>query len=227
MPSLFKSLTIKNLTEKQIRVIRQPSNTRPIIRLVEDNGIQGIVKDFSVNGFIYRNIIGRFLLWREGRAYQKLQGIKGIPVFYRKIDGLALVISKVPGKDLGQLSEEEKPDLEFFQRLTKLIQECHRHGIAHCDIKRSSNIIIDDFGNPHIVDWAAAIEVKEFFIYPFKIIYRRFIEDDFKAVTKLKMRYCPEGITHEEKQSYIRRSIVERTIRAVRDVARKCLQKIA
>jgi len=101
---MFRSLTIKNLAEKQIRIIRQPTNTMPIIRLVEDNGIQGVVKDFSVNGFIYRNIIGRFLLWREGRVYRRLRGIKGIPVFYRKIDGLALVISKVPGRDLAHLS---------------------------------------------------------------------------------------------------------------------------
>jgi len=225
--SLFRSLTINNLTEKQIQVIRQPTNTRPIIRLVEDNGIQGVIKDFSVNGFIYRNIIGRFLLWRESRVYQRLKGIKGIPVFYRKIDGMALVISKVPGKDLDHLSEEEKPDLEFFQKLTRLIKECHRHGIAHCDLKRSSNIIIDEFGNPYIVDWGAAILGNEFFLYPFKVIYKKFIEDDFKAVTKLKMRYCPEGITDEEKKDFTHRGIVELTIRAVRDFTRKCLQKIA
>jgi len=62
---MFRFLTIKNLPEKQIGILRQPTNTRPIIRLVEDRGIQGVVKDFSVNGFLYRNLIGRFLLWRE------------------------------------------------------------------------------------------------------------------------------------------------------------------
>ncbi len=64
---MFRFLTIKNLPQKQIGVLRQQTNTRPIIHLVEDNGIQGIVKDFSVNGLIYRNVIGRFLLWREPR----------------------------------------------------------------------------------------------------------------------------------------------------------------
>ena len=170
MSSLFRSLTIKNLPEKQIGVIRQPTNTRPTIRLVEDNGVQGVVKDFSVNGFIYLNIIGRFLLWRESRAYQRLRRIQGIPVFYRKIDGIALVISKVPGKDLEHLSDGEKPDLEFFKRLTRLIQRCHRRGTVHCDLKRSSNIMIDESGNPYIVDWAGAITSKEFSVYPFKKI---------------------------------------------------------
>jgi hypothetical protein len=111
---MFRALTIKNLDEKQIGVICKPSGTRPIIRLVEDNGIQGVVKDFRVNGFIYRKTVRRFLLWSENRVYQRLKGIKGIPVFYRKIDGLALVVSKVSGKDLEHLSEEKNPDLKFF-----------------------------------------------------------------------------------------------------------------
>jgi len=108
---MFRWLTIKNLSEKQIGILRQPTNTRPIIRLVEDNGVQGVVKDFSVNGFIYRNLIGRFLLWRESCVYQRLEGIKGIPAFYRKISGLALVVSKAPGKDLEHLSEVESLNL--------------------------------------------------------------------------------------------------------------------
>lgn len=224
---MFESLTIKNLTEKQIQVLRRPSSTRPAIRLVEENGIQGVVKDFSVNGFVYRTLIGRFLLWRERRSYQQLKGIKGIPVFYRNIDGLALVISRVPGTDLEQLSGEEKPDAVFFQKLSDLIQECHNNGVAHCDLKRCSNLMKDRFGNPYIVDWAAAITEKEFFLYPLKAIYRRFVEDDLKAVTKLKLRFCPTVVTEEEEKNYSQRGIGERAIRAVRDAARKYLQKIA
>jgi len=53
------------------------------------------------------------------------------------------------------------------------------------------------------------------------------MEDDFRAVTKLKMRYCPEEITEEEKRNYAHRGIAEATTRAVRDLVRRCLQKIA
>lgn len=224
---MFELLTIKNLPEKQVGILRQPTSTRPIIRLVEDNGIQGVVKDFSVNGFIYRNLIGRFLLWRECYIYQKLKGIKGIPTFYRKISGLAFVVSKVSGKDLGHLPEGESPSLEFFQKLIRLIQKCHQQGVAHCDLKRSSNILIDECGNPYIIDWAAAISEREFFLYPFCNIYKKFIDDDFKAVIKLKMSYCPQEITDEEKRYYPHRVFGERTIRAIRDIGRRWLQKIA
>ena len=224
---MFQLLTIKNLPEKQIGILRQPTNTRPIIRLVEDRGIQGVVKDFSANGFIYRNLIGRFLLWREIYIYQRLKGIKGVPAFYRKISGLAFVVSKVPGSNLEHLSKGESLNLDFFQKLIRLIQKCHRRGVAHCDLKRSSNILIDAYGNPHLIDWAAAILKREFFLYPFCNIYEKFIDDDFKAVIKLKMRYCPQAITDEERRNYPHRVFGERTIRAVRDAGRRWLQKIA
>ncbi|UCF73108.1 MAG: hypothetical protein JSW35_01205 [Deltaproteobacteria bacterium] len=42
MGALFTGLMIKNLAERQNGVIRQSTNTRPTIRLVEDNGVQGI-----------------------------------------------------------------------------------------------------------------------------------------------------------------------------------------
>jgi tRNA A-37 threonylcarbamoyl transferase component Bud32 len=227
MGSLFAALTIENLPERQIRVLRESTNTRPAIRLVEDNGVQGVVKDFSSHAFVYRNTIGRFLLWRESRAYQRLERVEGVPLLYRKLAGMALVISKVPGNDLDHLSGAEKPDLEFFQKLTRLIQKCHRHGTAHCDLKRSSNIMIDGSGNPYIVDWAAAITSEEFSIYPFRLIYKRFLEDDFKAVTKLKMRYCPERISDEEKRNYSHQGIAEPIIRTIRDTVRKWLQRVA
>ena len=224
---MFESLTIKNLAERQSTVLRRSTSTRPIIRLVEENGAQGIVKDFSVNGFLYRNIIGRFLLWRESTVYERLRGIKGIPTLYRKVDGLALVFSHIGGKNLEHLSAGEKPDVQFFDRLTGLIRQCHDRGVAHCDLKRSANVMIDEQGGPCIIDWAAAITAKEFRIYPFTLIYNRFLKDDFNAVTKLKMRYYPEFISDEEKKEYMHRGPGERAIRAVRDFARKWLQKIA
>jgi len=43
----------------------------------------------------------------------------------------------------------------------------------------------------------------------------------------LKLHFCPESITDEERRKYAQMVRGERGIRAVRDFARKCLQKIA
>jgi hypothetical protein len=64
---------------------------------------------------IYRNTIGRLFLWREGRAHDRLAGVKRIPVLYRKVDCLALVMSRVPGRSLEEVSGEERLERRFFR----------------------------------------------------------------------------------------------------------------
>ena len=43
-------------------------------------------------------------------------------------------------------------NFEFFQKLIILIQKCHRHGVAHIDLKGPSNMLIDECGNPHLIE---------------------------------------------------------------------------
>jgi len=82
---MFQLLTIKNLPEKQIRILRQQTNARPIIHLVEDNGIQGVVKDFSVNVFIYRNVSGFFFYGEKARCIKDQKELKGFLLFIGKL----------------------------------------------------------------------------------------------------------------------------------------------
>jgi hypothetical protein len=35
-------------------VLRQASNTRPVIRIIEKNGVRAVVKDFSGNRFLFQ-----------------------------------------------------------------------------------------------------------------------------------------------------------------------------
>ena len=64
---------------------------------------------------IYRKTIGRLFVWREGRAHERLAGIKGTPVLYRKVDCLALAMSTVPGMSLEEVSGEERLERRFFR----------------------------------------------------------------------------------------------------------------
>ena len=98
-------------------LMRKPSNTRPTLWVVEEDGVRAVVKDYSTNRFLYRNIIGRFLVWRESKAYRRLRGLKGIPAFYRAIDGLALVFEEIPGRSVEGLEKEEKLSEGFFKEL--------------------------------------------------------------------------------------------------------------
>ncbi|MBN2061728.1 MAG: hypothetical protein JW882_15055 [Deltaproteobacteria bacterium] len=224
---MFQSFTLKDIRKLQAEVVRKPTGTRPALWRIKKDNKNAIIKDFSSNGLLFRNTIGRFLIWRESTAYKKLKGLKGIPEFYRSIEGKALLLEDIQGKDIEIYSAENKPGDFFFRELKKVVEDFHKHGIAHCDLKRAPNIIVGDNGRPYIVDWSASISEKGFRIFPLNYIYRRFVQDDLNAITKLRLKYCPEKVSFEEKRKYYHKSPVEKAIRAVRDKARALLQKLA
>lgn len=224
---MFDTLRLSDYPTKNSGILRASSSTRPAIWIVEENGVRAVVKDFSKNKFFFRNTIGRFLIWRERKAYRKLRGISGVPLLYRVIDGLALVTEEIQGRNLENLEKEMKLPDSFFEAMKKLVTHIHDKGLAHCDLKRAPNTLLGDNGLPYIIDWAASISEKEFRIPPLNLIYRRFKLDDHMAITKLQLRHSPETISSEEITRYNYRSWGERLIRTIRDRLREILQKAA
>ena len=224
---MFDSITISNISRYQRKVLREPSSTRPALYVIQENDVRAVVKDFSPNRGLYRNIVGRFLIWRESKAYRRLTGLEGIPRFFRSIDGTALILEEIPGKNIEDVEKEELLPKEFFEELRRLVERIHERGLVHCDLKRAPNILLGHDGRPYIVDWSASILKTEFRFFPFNLLYRRFLQDDFNAITKIQLRNCPENVTPEEKRLYDHRSRPEKLIRSIRNKARTLLQKIA
>lgn len=224
---MFDTLNLSDLSLKRGNRLRAPSSTRPAIWIVEEKGVRAVVKDFSANRFLFRHTVGRFLIWREGKAYRKLNGVKGVPAFFKVIDGLALVVQEIPGKSLENLEQEIRLPESFFNELKELVIRFHNRGLAHCDLKRAPNTLLGEDGHPYIVDWAASISEAEFRFPLLRRIYHRFLSDDQEAVIKLKLRHTPETVTPEEKARYNHRSTGERLIRGIRDKLREVLQKAA
>jgi hypothetical protein len=111
---MLESIKLSRLAETHCGVLRHSSKTRPVIWVVEEKGVRTVVKDFSHSKFLYRNIIGRFLIWREHRAYKTLNGLKGIPACYGVIDGIALVLEEIPSRPLKKHNKNIKLSDTFF-----------------------------------------------------------------------------------------------------------------
>jgi serine/threonine protein kinase len=223
---MFETLRLSDLRKKKSHIIRRPSSTRPAIWFVEESGVRAVVKDYSANRFFFRNTIGRFLVWREGKAFRKLRGLRGVPILYQIIDGIALVIEEIPGRSLENLEKEMRLSKSFFSALKDLVDGFHKRGVAHCDLKRAPNTLLGNDGLPYVIDWGASITEEEFRIPPLNLIYRRFLLDDYMAIIKLKLRHIPDAVTQEERENYNYRSGGERLIRALRDRLRSFLQKV-
>ncbi len=224
---MFTSLKLKDLDTLHKAVLRPPSPTRPRMWLIEEDGVRAVVKDFSTTSFWFRNVAGRFLVWRESRALRKLEDLAGVPRLYRVVDGLALVLEEIPGTSLADLETERVLSEDFFAACQQLVSLFHERGIAHCDLKRAPNIILGSNGHPNIVDWAAAIRQSEFSVYPLNRIYRRFLLDDELAIIKLKLKHCPHAVTEQEKSTFEYRSGREKSVRAIRDRLRRLLKRVA
>ena len=153
--------------------------------------------------------------------------MRGVPLLYRTIGGLALIIEEIPGRDMEFTEKEMQLPPTFIGELSELVENIHKRGVAHCDLKRAPNIILGDDGRPYIVDWSASIFRREFPFFPLSSIYRRFVQDDLNAIIKIRLKCHPEGVTPEERRQYLHRNITERFIRSVRDRARNLLQKIS
>jgi serine/threonine protein kinase len=223
---MLESLKLSSLTENHCEVLRHSSNTRPVVWVVEEKRVRTVVKDFSNSKFLYRNVIGRFLIWRERRAYETLKGLKGIPTYYGVIDGLALALEEIPSRPLKKHNKNIKLSDTFFDDLKNIVDSFHKRGLAHCDLKNGANVLVGRNGRPYIVDWSASISEKECRFFPMNRIYLRFVLDDYFAIIKLKMRYAPETLTLTEEREYAQRSHMERGVRVVRDRLRKTLKKI-
>ena len=209
-----------------IKIIRRLSNTRPIVWQTELNGKKLIIKDFRKNSFFFRNTIGRFLVWREAKAYRKLSGIKGVPKLYGTIDGLALILEKIPGRSLGKIKKGDILPKAFFDALENTVSQFHKMGIVHCDLKKASNIILGEDGLPYIIDWGASIHKEEFNIPLLRLIFRRFCLDDELAIIKHKIKYAPHLVSKRDKIRYEYKSPFERVIRRIRDIILPIFQKL-
>ena len=224
---MLKSFRLSDLNQSRCEILREPSSTRPTLWVVEENGSKAVVKDFSTNSLLFRNIVGRFLIWREKKAYRRLRGVKGIPRFYRVIGGLAIVLEEISGRTIEGLESEKPLEEDFFKELQGLVARFHERGLAHCDLKRAPNILIGEDNEPYIVDWSASVSERELRFFPLNVIYNRFLKDDFNAITKIKLMHIPDKVGPEERKHYYHRSKGEKLVRAMRDRLRELLQKVA
>ena len=224
---MFDSLRLTNLPTRHCAVLRKHSSTRPALWIVEEDGVRAVVKDFSANGFLFCHVIGRFLVWREAKALRRLKGVQGVPVLYRIVDGIALIMEKIPGRNLEEVEREQSMPKAFFDEMKDLVDRFHQRGVAHCNLKRAPNTLVGPDNTPYIIDWGAAIFHSEFRVFPLHLVYRRFLQDDYMAIIKQKLRHCPEAVSPEESACYSRQSRMELLIRRMRDRLREWLQRVA
>jgi hypothetical protein len=211
-------LTRAHLDANVVATLSNGSRTRADILLVEYAGRRLVVKDYAARDWAYRTLLGRWHVRREVAAYRDLQGVPGIPAFCHQIDAYALAVPYVEGKSCAQCGPGELPD-GFYVKLRGIAEAFHERGIAHCDLKKNTNILLTPSGDPVILDLASVLRRDSWF-WPLRRfkgwLFRHFANDDLRAAAKLKRQLDPDRLTTEEIRHLEQRAPAERVFRWLR-----------
>jgi len=128
----------------------------PDVLLVE--GLRGaiVVKDFRPRSAWVRQSLGRFLVWRELRAYRALDGLPAVPRFLGRLDAFAFAVEYRPGERMTrEVTGRVSP--EFSTALDRAVRAMHGRGVAHLDLRHRGNVLVGEDGGPVLIDFASAI----------------------------------------------------------------------
>jgi predicted Ser/Thr protein kinase len=163
--------------------------------------------------------VRRWMIRREYRVYQRLDGVEGVPRCFGLHDD-RLLLEFIEGYPL-RLSANELPDRDrFFAALLETLKRIHRAGVAHSDMKRKDNVLVTPGGMPYLIDFGSAVLRSDGAGVLRMWIFRQACQIDLNAWVKHKYlaRYDEIG---EEDVRYYNPTLVERVARPVRRFWRK------
>jgi predicted Ser/Thr protein kinase len=163
---------------------------------LEWNGQSVVLKDVTARPLWMRWLWGRWTLGREARGMIAAEGLTGVPRVLARVGRDAILLEMIPGSTLAK--PVSPPPLEYFNRLTALVAALHQRGVAHGDLRRT-NLMIDERGQPYLVDFASAIVTRPGVLgFIWRVAYRCCVQIDQSKLARLKAACYPNALTAAE-----------------------------
>ena len=193
----LQDLSLAELHKHSVKTFRQGGGSRPDVLLVQANGEQAVLKDYSASDPWFRRLVGPLSVRREARALRQLEGIQGVPRLLRVVGRNALLMEYIPGRSAREVPPGGLTPL-FFQQFYHLIERLHERGVAHCDLRSQGNILVGADGVPHVVDLVAHFRRGRSWNPATRWVYGKLCEADRVAVARLKKSRAPDLLTEAE-----------------------------
>ncbi len=154
--------------------------------------------------------VNRHALKHEFRAYRRLEGLPGIPGCHGLVEDRFLVLDFIDARPF----RDARTGPEFFDRLQQIIRAMHERGVAHGDLKRKANLMVDPQGRPVLLDFGAATVLRPG-RHPFnRRLFEFMRQTDLNAWVKLK--YGGYSGVSDADRALLRRSWLERVLSRTR-----------
>ena len=125
------------------------TSNQGIVLLFEGDGLKLIIKSAMGRGAVRK--ARQATLKREYAAYQRMQGLSGVPACYGLLARRYLLMEYVDGTTY---RKAEWLDREvWFEELLVIIRAFHARGVSHGDLKSKTNMIVGKDQKPYVIDF--------------------------------------------------------------------------
>jgi RIO-like serine/threonine protein kinase len=169
------------------------------ILLVREPGRVFVRRDLTASPWWLR-VPAWYLARREARALRKLDGMPATPRLLGW-DGTYLDRSFLDGEAM--YLRPPRGDVAYFHAARRLLQQLHRHGVAHNDLAKEANWIVREDGSPALIDFQLAVCG-----HPRSRWMRLLAREDLRHLLKHKRMYCGHALTPVERRVLKRHSWV-------------------
>jgi len=150
--------------------------------------------------------LGQRLAARERHFHARLAGVVGIPAHLGpvSVDGVELPNAFARQFIEGHvLDRHQRVDDDFFPRFTRLLADVHAHDVAHVDLHKRENVLVDSEGRPWLIDFQISFSLPSgapLLCFPLRSVLRILQQCDDYHLLKHHLHHRPDqtGLETEE-----------------------------
>ena len=135
------------------------TSNQGVVLLFEGDGLKLVIKSAMGRGPIRR--ARQATLEREYAAYQRLEGVAGVPACFGLLAERYLLMEYIDGTAYRHATWQDRDS--WFAQLLLVIQAFHARGVSHGDLKSKTNMIVGRDQKPYVIDFGTTFLHKEGF----------------------------------------------------------------
>jgi len=143
--------------------------------------------------FLPTGWLGNWLAGREAKIYDLLVELPEIPSGYREVYAEQERLRHAVAHDYIEghpLRWHDRVHDQFFEALFRTLTQIHQRGIAYVDLNKWENIIIDEQGNPHLIDFQISQRLPR--VWPLSYLLKILQRCDLYHLSKHAHRIRPD-----------------------------------
>jgi len=204
-----------------IAVLRDGGGSRPHVLRIHRDGKDQVLKDHAGCDPLFAALLGKLLTRREARALLKLDSVAGVPRLLGQPGSRALYMEWLGGISIKEALAQEIHWPKFLAELENMLRVIHAQGVAHCDLRGLSNILVGPDETPYIIDFVSCFFAGSRWNFIRGWVFRRFCEADRQALLKLRQRVAPESMDTTDAELIMHSGFFNRAMRRVGQGIRK------